>query len=67
MFDEAAILLVLLDERADFLEEQSRVVRLIAFRLASFDATQLALLDERLEFLVGRALGGVGPLADPVD
>ncbi|MDS0243928.1 hypothetical protein NDO74_21760 [Haloferax sp. S2CR25-2] len=49
---------VLLDERADFLEEQSRVVRLVARRLAGLDAAQLALVDERLVLLVGRAPGG---------
>nr|WP_240943050.1 hypothetical protein [Haloferax alexandrinus] len=49
---------VLLDERADSLEEQSRVVRLVARRLAGLDAAQLALVDERLVLLVGRAPGG---------
>ena len=49
---------VLLDERTDLLEEQSRVVRLVARRLAGLDAAQQPLLDERLEFLVGSAPGG---------
>jgi len=31
------------------------------------DATQLALVDEILKFLVGRAPGGVGLLVDPVN
>ena len=47
----------------DFLEEQSRVVRLVTRHLAGLDTTQLALLDECLEFLVGRAPSGVGLLA----
>jgi len=58
---------VLLDERTDFLEEQARVVRLVARGLAGLDATQLALVDEILKFLVGRAPGGVGLLADLVN
>jgi len=58
---------VLLDERADLLEELARVVRLVARGLAGRDAAQLALVGERLEFLVGRAPGGVGLFADPVD
>jgi len=55
------------DERADFFEEQSRVVRLIARCLADLDATQMALVDKILEFLVSRAPSCVGLLADPVD
>ena len=51
----------------DFLEEQSRVVRLVTRHLAGLDTTQLALLDECLEFLVGRAPSGVGLLANSVD
>ena len=58
---------VLFDERADLREEQARVVRLIARGLARLDAAQLALVDEILKFLVGRAPGGVGLLADPVN
>jgi len=69
-------LLDLLGDRGQFtlqflarvlLYEHSRVVWLIARVLAGLDAAQLPLLDERLEFLVGRALDGVGLLADPVD
>jgi len=45
----------------------ARVVRLVARGLAGRDAAQLALVGERLEFLVGRAPGGVGLFADPVD
>jgi len=56
----------LFDERADFLEEQSRVVRLVARRLAGLDATQLALIDKIRKSLVGRASSGVGLFADPV-
>jgi len=58
---------VCLDERPDLLEEQSRVVRLVARRLTGFDATQLALVDKILKFLVGRTPSGVGLFADPVD
>jgi hypothetical protein len=36
-------------------------------RLTGLDAAQLALIDEALEFLVGRTPSGVGLLADPVD
>jgi len=58
---------VCLDERPDLLEEQSRVVRLVARRLTGFDATQLALVDKILKFLVGRTPSGVGLFVDPVD
>jgi hypothetical protein len=58
---------VFLNERADLLEEQARVVRLVARRLTGLDAAQLAFVDEILEFLVGRAPGGVGLLADLVN
>ena len=57
---------VLFDERPDLLGEQARVVRLIARGLAGFDATQLSLVDERLEFLVGRTPGGDSRLSNPV-
>ena len=58
---------MLLDERADFLEKQSRVFRLLARGLAGLDAAQRALFDESLAFLVGLAPSSIGLLADRVD
>lgn len=58
---------VLLNKRPDLLEEQARVVRLVARGLASLDAAQLALVDEILEFLVGRTLSRISLFADPID
>jgi hypothetical protein len=59
VLDESVIFPVsrpkVIDERADFLEEQSRVGRSGERRLAGLDTAQLTLLDEILNFWVSDA------------